>query len=371
MGGNLMSDYDYNALLTPGVWRGNCGQREILERAREVSRKSKKLAKWISQSKHLIVFTGAGISTSAGIPDFRGPQGVWTLEEKGQVKDGKVINKGKPSVRFQDALPTITHMALVALEKNSLLKCIVSQNVDGLHMFSGIPREKLAELHGNIFMICCEKCGKELLLEAPVRSVGFKQLAVKCEHCKSVMRDCTLDWNDKLPDDDLALAKEHLKKADLCICLGSSLQVTPAANLPLKALKKYSKDGPGKLVIINLQRTPRDDFATMVIRYYVDDIFTSVMEHLNISIPEPQKIPLIELNKSFCKVRDVNWVETQLQHTEESESEEEEYESVDESIIPSKSDPEWTPDANNSKNTLKRKLPSRRNAQRKKYKQKN
>lgn len=156
-----MSDYDYNALLTPGVWRGNCGQREIIEKIPEMRKKSEKLAKWILESKHFVVFTGAGISTSAGIPDFRGPNGVWTLEKKKAKSTTLTSNPNKTetnsSVRFQDALPTKTHMALLALEKCSILKCVISQNVDGLHMASGIPREKLSELHGNIFLCCCQE----------------------------------------------------------------------------------------------------------------------------------------------------------------------------------------------------------------------
>lgn len=155
-----MSDYDYNSLLTPGIWRGNCGQREIIEKVPQMREKCKQLAQWISESKHFVVFTGAGISTSAGIPDFRGPNGVWTLEKKmkkGKIDAKEIKKENKSSVKFQDALPTKTHMALLALERASKLKCIISQNVDGLHMVSGVPREKLSELHGNIFMLCCQE----------------------------------------------------------------------------------------------------------------------------------------------------------------------------------------------------------------------
>ena len=154
-----MSDYDYNALLTPGVWRGKCGQREILESPARVRTKSEELATLVRSAKHVVVFTGAGISTSSGIPDFRGPKGVWTLESassKDKRRTSPRQEVSPPSVGFQDAKPSPTHMALVAMVQAGIVQCVISQNVDGLHMASGIPRDKLSELHGNVFMICCE-----------------------------------------------------------------------------------------------------------------------------------------------------------------------------------------------------------------------
>ena len=124
----------------------------------------------IREAKCIVVHTGAGISTSAGIPDFRGPKGVWTLEKRGK--------KSETNMTFELAQPTITHMALVAMVKAKIVQLIISQNVDGLHVKSGLPRyacvtyfylvmlcffyqrENLAELHGNVFMERCEKCGK-------------------------------------------------------------------------------------------------------------------------------------------------------------------------------------------------------------------
>ncbi|KAH7655822.1 Histone deacetylase protein [Dioscorea alata] len=107
-------------------------------------------------SKHLVAFTGAGISTSCSIPDFRGPKGIWTLQHEG---------KGLPesSLPFHCAMASLTHMALVELERAGILKFIISQNVDCFHLRSGIPRQKLAELHGNSFRELCPSCGAEFI----------------------------------------------------------------------------------------------------------------------------------------------------------------------------------------------------------------
>ncbi|KAA8526625.1 hypothetical protein F0562_008172 [Nyssa sinensis] len=119
---------------------GSVGMSEIFDPPHVLQKKIEKLGLMIQKSKHLVVFTGAGISTSCGIPDFRGPKGVWTLQREG---------KGVPeaSLPFHRAMPSITHMALVELEKAGILKFVISQNVDSLHLRSGLPREKLAELH--------------------------------------------------------------------------------------------------------------------------------------------------------------------------------------------------------------------------------
>jgi hypothetical protein len=108
----------------------------------------------IKKSKHLVVYTGAGISTSANIPDYRGPNGVWTLKDKGMTPDG---------IELDQAFPTYSHYALVELMNKGILKYIVSTNLDGLHRRSGIPKDKLSELHGNAYKEYCSKCSKEYL----------------------------------------------------------------------------------------------------------------------------------------------------------------------------------------------------------------
>ncbi|THF96943.1 hypothetical protein TEA_027756 [Camellia sinensis var. sinensis] len=139
----------------------------------------KKLALMIQKSKHLVVFTGAGISTSCGIPDFRGPKGVWTLQ-----REGKGVHEA--SLSFHRAMPSMTHMALVELEKASFLN---------LHLRSGIPREKLAELHGNSFKEICSKCGVEYLRDFEVKTIGLKKTSRSCSDvkCGAKLKDIVLD----------------------------------------------------------------------------------------------------------------------------------------------------------------------------------
>ncbi|KHN31669.1 NAD-dependent deacetylase sirtuin-6 [Glycine soja] len=141
-------------------------------------------------------------------------------------------------------------MALVELEKAGILKFVISQNVDGLHLRSGIPREKLAELHGNSFMETCPSCGEEYFRDFEVETIGLKETSRRCSvaKCGTRLKDTVLDWEDALPTKEMNPAEKHCKQADIVLCLGTSLQITPACNLPLKALR-----GGGKVVIVNLQ----------------------------------------------------------------------------------------------------------------------
>ncbi|XP_044110481.1 NAD-dependent protein deacetylase sirtuin-6 isoform X5 [Neovison vison] len=141
---------NYAAGLSPYADKGKCGLPEIFDPPEELERKVWELAQLVWQSSNVVFHTGAGISTASGIPDFRGPHGVWTMEERGLAP--------KFDTTFESARPTQTHMALVQLERVGLLRFLVSQNVDGLHVRSGFPRDKLAELHGNMFVEECVKC---------------------------------------------------------------------------------------------------------------------------------------------------------------------------------------------------------------------
>ena len=141
----------YNNGLSPYENKGKLNLVEKEENKAQIDSKSHQLAKLIEQSHTIVFHTGAGISTSCGIPDFRGPRGVWTLEAKGEVVD--------EGAKWVDTRPSFTHMALVALEANQKCEWLISQNVDGLHSRSGYPLDRLAELHGNVFCEHCTRCG--------------------------------------------------------------------------------------------------------------------------------------------------------------------------------------------------------------------
>uniref|UniRef100_A0A2P2J6E2 NAD-dependent protein deacetylase SRT1 n=2 Tax=Rhizophora mucronata TaxID=61149 RepID=A0A2P2J6E2_RHIMU len=254
---------------------GNVGMTEFFDPSHVLQDKIEQLARMIQKSKHLVVFTGAGISTSCGIPDFRGPKGIWTMQ-----REGKLVPVA--SLPFHRAMPSITHMALVELEKAGILKFVISQNVDGLHLRSGIPREKLAELHGNSFMEACPSCGIEYLRDFEVETIGLKETSRRCSDvkCGAKLRDTVLDWEDALPQNEMLPSEKHCRMADLVLCLGTSLQITPACNLPLKCLR-----GGGKIVIVNLQKTPKDKKASLVIHGFVDKVIAGVMDVLCMRIP--------------------------------------------------------------------------------------
>ncbi|XP_059015472.1 NAD-dependent protein deacylase sirtuin-6 isoform X3 [Mustela lutreola] len=239
---------NYAAGLSPYADKGKCGLPEIFDPPEELERKVWELAQLVWRSSNVVFHTGAGISTASGIPDFRGPHGVWTMEERGLAP--------KFDTTFESARPTQTHMALVQLERVGLLRFLVSQNVDGLHVRSGFPRDKLAELHGNMFVEECVKCKT------------------------GELRDTILDWEDALPDRDLTRADEASRNADLSITLGTSLQIRPSGNLPLATKRRG-----GQLVIVNLQPTKHDRHADLRIHGYVDEVMTRLMKHLGLEIP--------------------------------------------------------------------------------------
>lgn len=196
------------------------------------------LAQWMFESKYLVVFTGAGISTESGLPDFRGPDGIWTRRDKGL---------STPSRDFATVEPNTGHMAIVELQNLGKLAFLISQNVDNLHLKSGIKPDLLAELHGNISKVRCTKC--EFRLDR------FEDI-IACPLCGGELVSSVVNFGQSLPSKDLAYSYKHAQNCDLFIVVGSSLVVTPAADMPKVALRSRAR-----LVIINQGETPFDQHA--------------------------------------------------------------------------------------------------------------
>ena len=204
----------------------------------DLDERIKNLAEWMFEARHLVVFTGAGISTGSGLPDFRGPDGLWTRQSKG------LPTKARP---FDSAEPNAGHMAIVELQKLGKLAFLISQNVDNLHLKSGIRPDLLAELHGNVTNLRCTRCEFEM--------DRFPDLDA-CPLCGGKLASSVVNFGQPLPRKALADSYQHSEKCDLLIVVGSSLVVTPAADMPKVALEHGAR-----LVIINQGETPFDRVA--------------------------------------------------------------------------------------------------------------
>jgi NAD-dependent deacetylase len=216
----------------------------------DLNQRVQTLAQWMYESRYLVVFTGAGISTESGLPDFRGPDGLWTRQDKGLPPEPR-----KVSWRLVE--PNAGHRAIVELQKLDKLKFLISQNVDNLHLKSGIWPDKLAELHGNIAKSRCSRCDQTF-----DRDKGLTHCRCGGELVKSVV-----DFGESLPRRDLMLSYEHARESDLFVVVGSSLVVTPAADMPREALHAGAK-----LVIINQGETPFDRVANLRFDEQIGDV---------------------------------------------------------------------------------------------------
>src|SRR5829696_3942480 len=219
------------------------------------------IARWIVRCERIVAFTGAGISTDSGIPDFRGPKGVWTRRDAGLPA---------PRWRVPPGLvePNASHLSLVELRRLGKLQFLITQNTDNLHRRSGIHPELLAELHGNGQLVRCVGCdrlytrqevgwdparwGPGYLTQPPMPGQPV------CAACGGRLISSVVNFGDPLPQGELALAEEHARRCDLMLALGSSLMVQPAASLVSQALRSGAR-----VVLVNRGKTPYDRRATL------------------------------------------------------------------------------------------------------------
>ena len=236
-----------------------------------------RLEELVRSSRRAVAFTGAGISTECGIPDFRSPGGLWTKNQpipfdhfvaSKEMRDEAWRRKFAMEDSFRAAKPGRGHRALAKLLQQGKLSAVITQNIDNLHQVSGIPAAKVIELHGNGSYATCLDCGIRYELgwvkERFEKSSGS---APDCADCGGPVKSATISFGQAMPEEPMRLAEIETMAADLFIAIGSSLVVWPAAGFPLRA-----KRNGAQLVILNREPTDLDEVADLVIQDDIGDV---------------------------------------------------------------------------------------------------
>jgi len=233
---------------------------------------------WIHEADQISILTGAGISTDSGIPDFRGPQGVWTKNPEAEKMATLQIYMADPDVRklaWQSRLksaeigakPNLGHAALVELERLGKLHTLITQNVDGLHLEAGHTAEKIVEIHGTMREVVCMECDERAAMERALARVRKGEEDPACRSCGGILKSATISFGQGLVADDLMRAQAAAENCDLMLAIGTTLAVHPAASVvPL------AKQAGARVVIINADPTEMDGLADAIIRGSISDV---------------------------------------------------------------------------------------------------
>lgn len=248
----------------------------------DMKEKIARVAKMIAETKRIVVFTGAGVSTESGIPDFRSPGGLWTKFDPEDFTIDKFLSN--PETRhkqwrfllsgdlLKDASPNAAHEAIAELEELGRLDCVITQNIDYLHQKAGNDPGRVYELHGNMKWIRCLDCGNRSPLEEILEESGASEEMPVCGRCGGILKPDVIFFGEALPKETLQEATWHANHCDLLIVVGSSLVVYPAAYMPL-----YAKQSGAKLVIVNLTPTQSDRIADVVIHASAGEVMGRIM----------------------------------------------------------------------------------------------
>ena len=255
----------------------------------------KQVAEWILQSRRLVVFTGAGLSTESGIPDFRSPGGVWSrynpadfdfqnflASESTREKYWQMATEMYGTIR--EAKPNKAHTAIYELDRLGKLDVVITQNIDGLHERAGHDSEKIIELHGTALHVSCLNCGQRYNRDEIQERIKQGIKAPVCDHCQGPLKPATISFGQAMPERETREAYRRSAASDLFIVIGSSLVVQPAASLPLEA-----KRGGARLVIINRDPTPYDDLADLVLQGQAGRILSAILERVEEGIKEKEQ----------------------------------------------------------------------------------
>ena len=232
----------------------------------------------IEEAERLVVLTGAGISTDSGIPDFRGPQGVWTLNPKAERMSDIRYYRSDPEVRrlsWQSRLahpawtaaPNSGHRALVALEKRGKLRALITQNIDGLHQRAGNSPGLVIEVHGNLHKAICLSCGWRGAMQAVLDRVRNGEEDPSCATCGGILKSDTISFGQSLVPEVIERAMSSAAEADCLIAVGTTLQVYPVAGAVPTA-----KAAGATIIIVNAQPTPFDDIADVRLSQPISEV---------------------------------------------------------------------------------------------------
>ncbi len=239
---------------------------------------------WIAQAHRVVVLTGAGISTDSGIPDFRGPQGVWTRNPAAEAQSTLQTYLADTRVRqaawrsrmaspMWNAQPNRGHLALVALERRGKLHALVTQNIDELHQIAGNSAERVIEVHGTARRVMCWQCGQRTPMHDVLQRVRSGEEDPACLSCGGILKSDTISFGQALVPEVIERAMRAAGEADVLLAVGSTLQVFPAAGAVPAA-----HDAGAHIVIINNQPTPMDSLADVLLREPIGQLLPQLCE---------------------------------------------------------------------------------------------
>jgi len=238
---------------------------------------------WIREAKRVVALTGAGISTDSGIPDFRGPQGLWTQNPKAEKLSDIRYYMADPEVRrlaWQSRLehptwqarPNAGHLALVELERRGKLHALITQNIDELHQLAGNSPEKVIEVHGTVRQVVCMGCGERAPMERALARVRAGEADPPCRSCGGILKSATISFGQALVPEVIDRAMQAAVEADVLLAVGSTLQVYPVAGAVPAA-----KAAGAKLVIVNAEPTAFDDLADAVFNDSISEVLPKLV----------------------------------------------------------------------------------------------
>ena len=239
-------------------------------------------AEKIRESEDIVVFTGAGISTESGIPDFRSPGGIWTRYrpvtfQEYMSSEASRIEAWKRRLdgweQYKNAKPNIGHYFVHSLDAKGKLVGLITQNVDGLHSKAGLPDEKIVELHGSNRKVICLQCDREFDPDEIIKQLVGDFASPKCVACGGILKSATVSFGQAMPENAMRMAQEWTEQAEVFIVMGSSLVVYPAAGFP-----ELAKRNGASLVIINREPTPLDRAADLVLHRSIGDTMGAMLE---------------------------------------------------------------------------------------------